>query len=843
MELTNSKRVLATASYVAIELNEHEYRRAEREPGRALPKLNFLRDVKLRPVDVNRALIDSLRDARLVETEARRLRQAAAQLTELCTLIADRERPLPNSVLAPKAAAIPPDVLIGLAHKIATFSDDYELNPKIAALEKMLKRAPVGRLHLERIEMFPIGIERGELVFTVPLAPGETITLSHKEWSTSSQEYERIVQDYFESYSERGVSEKTDASMSAENESKHASAFNFSSNVAGTFGQVTTSVTVGLHASSEDRAALKQTTQRTFEVTEKASARTRQEHKISVKLETKRGVEDSSFRTISNPFADKAVRIDYYRMMRKWRTHLLRYGLRLTFDLTLPVPGARFWALHKRIRELDLQIAEPFKFSLVPTAITDGNHPTLALEAGITLAYPPPFKIPLTQIKFVTSSPGHGGNEPFVFTPPAGYFVEPYVEGSAMWSGPHPSAPISFLPNVTRTPQPPTNPLANGGYLTFNGYSQGSEAQRLFPVMFTNVSILFELTAWAQRTPELFADWQNRSWAALREAAHAVYQAKVARLQAERDQLWMALAGKDTLTLRRMEREELIRLTLYWLIGIEFESMASDVSGIIKHIIAKEQRDAVDGSPGEQLQRMTEPEWTRAAQFGELVVKFFQQAIEWENLLFFLYPYFWGSDDVGREKFLFEHPDPTHREFLRAGYTRVVIPVRPGFEKDFTEFLDTGILSGAANSQYLTIAAETEAFARTNYAGIPPANPETHARPLLFPQQRKTWEIMQAVVRKIEDYAAANNGEYPPDLTTIGGPYVDAWGEPLVYTYPGSGNDYDLISLGADKKVGGEGLDADISAGAAASLVASWFDYTPSSGIDIEIDTKSDVIA
>ena len=73
----------------------------------------------------------------------------------------------------------------------------------------------------------------------------------------------------------------------------------------------------------------------------------------------------------------------------------------------------------------------------------------------------------------------------------------------------------------------------------------------------------------------------------------------------------------------------------------------------------------------------------RAVLFGDLV-KFVQQAVEWENLLYFYYPYFWGGEAQGREKMLFEHPDPEHQNFLRAGYCRVVITVRPGFEADFT---------------------------------------------------------------------------------------------------------------------------------------------------------------
>jgi len=71
----------------------------------------------------------------------------------------------------------------------------------------------------------------------------------------------------------------------------------------------------------------------------------------------------------------------------------------------------------------------------------------------------------------------------------------------------------------------------------------------------------------------------------------------------------------------------------------------------------------------------------------------------------------------------------------------------------------------------------------------------------------------------------------------------DYWGNPLVYRTPGLGADYDLVSLVADGKEGGDGLDADISSAAGASLVATWFDYTPTSAIDIEVDTKAEDIS
>jgi general secretion pathway protein G len=39
----------------------------------------------------------------------------------------------------------------------------------------------------------------------------------------------------------------------------------------------------------------------------------------------------------------------------------------------------------------------------------------------------------------------------------------------------------------------------------------------------------------------------------------------------------------------------------------------------------------------------------------------------------------------------------------------------------------------------------------------------------------------------------------------------DAWKRDFIYICPGSKGDYDIISLGADGREGGEGVNADIS--------------------------------
>jgi hypothetical protein len=72
-----------------------------------------------------------------------------------------------------------------------------------------------------------------------------------------------------------------------------------------------------------------------------------------------------------------------------------------------------------------------------------------------------------------------------------------------------------------------------------------------------------------------------------------------------------------------------------------------------------------------------------------------------------------------------DHPDSLHKVFLKAGSARVVLTIRPGFEKDFISLMENGNFERLPdNHEYITIAQEMENYANTNYPGIPPANPE-----------------------------------------------------------------------------------------------------------------------
>ncbi|WP_228409943.1 hypothetical protein [Chryseobacterium viscerum] len=71
-------------------------------------------------------------------------------------------------------------------------------------------------------------------------------------------------------------------------------------------------------------------------------------------------------------------------------------------------------------------------------------------------------------------------------------------------------------------------------------------------------------------------------------------------------------------------------------------------------------------------------------------VKFMEQAFEWENLSYYLYPYYWGSKQNWSDLYKAENTDPVFKAFLQSGMARVVATVRPGFEAAVQFYLGTG---------------------------------------------------------------------------------------------------------------------------------------------------------
>jgi hypothetical protein len=88
------------------------------------------------------------------------------------------------------------------------------------------------------------------------------------------------------------------------------------------------------------------------------------------------------------------------------------------------------------------------------------------------------------------------------------------------------------------------------------------------------------------------------------------------------------------------------------------------------------------GAPAMATQ--AEPGWQRydidAARATAPAIQFLEQALEWGNLSYVCYPYYWARGSEWDDLVAIEGADPNLVSFLRSGSARVVVPARPGFE-------------------------------------------------------------------------------------------------------------------------------------------------------------------
>jgi hypothetical protein len=143
------------------------------------------------------------------------------------------------------------------------------------------------------------------------------------------------------------------------------------------------------------------------------------------------------------------------------------------------------------------------------------------------------------------------------------------------------------------------------------------------------------------------------------------------------------ISGQPPSLNRLVEMEELKKTAIRLLTGRarELEALLPDLR------ISSVAQPLAEWPPIVDLAHAGTPRPDLADRLPSEYVQFFEQSFEWSNMYFVLYPYYWAR--VHRWKALqqIDDVDPRHRDFLRAGAARVLVPVRPGFEKAILYYL------------------------------------------------------------------------------------------------------------------------------------------------------------
>ena len=622
---------------------------------------------------------------------------------------------------------------------------------KAQTVEDLLKNTqiePIGYLHLERLQFTPVRYEKGELVYSLPMLPGETVRLTHREWSRTETEYTKLVATEMETATEEAISEKSELAQSSNTQQQHSSAFNTSVNSSYSGGGFSISASFGYNCNDSETSSRQVASKQAQEITKKATSRAKKDSKITFKVATAYELEDQQYREISNPLK-RAVRYDFHRLMKKWRVDLYRYDIRLTYDIVIPEPGSYLLRKYVLLEAINDELAKPNPFQLSPASIDpELGGPTswqsLSDRYDVSLDPSPEAFYYTTAKKTVTFSKSQGERDYLEITLPPEYefyswkgndgfyFVNIFDNNGQPvgWKGGKLDAMQSDNANRLNAGAKHSNHI-EWMYFCDWGYEGTSLVPEEGASMTISVDVCGKLTERALR------EWQMQCYERLSDAAKLQYENKQVRLKQIRDELLQELNREDALMLRKIEREEIMKGVLRWLFGPKFRFYPENQAGLqlpnltlpkvdLENLDVAALEDVASEYYDPTTSSVKEAYHTSTLQYGNLI-KFLHQAIEWENINYVLYPYFWTKPDKARWDFKqsLYHNDYIHRSFLRAGAARVVLTIRPGFVKPFLSLMK-GQFQGELpeGDIYLSVADELEAAARTNYPYTQDANVE-----------------------------------------------------------------------------------------------------------------------
>lgn len=535
--------------------------------------------------------------------------------------------------------------------------------------------------------------ERSEISHIENVLKGETRKRDHRRSMTTEETF--LVEQITERTEERHLetTERFELSSEVQRISKEELKRKAELNVSGKYGPtVEFEVTAGIDSSNSKEKTTKVAQEFAQETTSKAvnkiTERVREQRTFKVIEE----IEEANHHGFVNN-SDSNITGIYQWLNKVYEAQIYDYGLRLLFDIIIPEPAAfLISAFNARQSETTPRLSEPPEFKKRPDQLTESNYYLYVQQYGAKDVQAPPEPLTTVSKTFILTDHeddwekvrhAEGGE----INIPEGYeAVYGYMTATKSGSTSKNSAVAIHLDRYWYNF--PMNQTINS---TPMNNQQGAipVAWRAFAVSAAAATIEIR----CRRTVAAMNQWRLDTHEKIRTA----YEARLSEYHAEQDKLALEvkeeLEGGNPADNKRLAETELKRAAisiiankrqLFDLIDIDFHDIPFvDLSARLN---------------------------------ADPIIRFLEQAFEWENMNYLYYPYFWGRKEPHwKQKILFESSDSDFGQFVRAGAARLQLAVRPGFEDAVDHFLKTcepwqgGDLPTITDPLYLPFADELAA--------------------------------------------------------------------------------------------------------------------------------------
>jgi hypothetical protein len=365
----------------------------------------------------------------------------------------------------------------------------------------------------------------------------------------------------------------------------------------------------------------------------------------------------------------------YHWLERIYEGRVFSYGPRLIYDVVVPEPSALYLSAAS-LQRAGLPVpVRPAKFDILPQDIDELNWDYLANGHGATGVMPPPPKQVIVTEPFGKQAADPAGSifsaEERRVTIPKGYQAANYRVNATTVAWNSDSSWV-FLNIGTKCMN-----LISREYV--NRYLEGALRKEVetIPVgliVDTNgadpgaSTIAVGVEIICERTDGFMAEWQAKTHDQILAANRRRFQEFEERLVNRDASFRLFLQSLTTEQKRAIVRTEVKRSAISVLTNQDFSGFSAT------------QIDAL-GLPQPNLAAIDQL---------SAYIRFFEQAVDWQLAAWSFYPYFWGRKQTWVARLGLNESDPSFSAFLMSGAARVMLPIRPGYEKAFEHFMNTG---------------------------------------------------------------------------------------------------------------------------------------------------------
>lgn len=420
-------------------------------------------------------------------------------------------------------------------------------------------------------------------------------------------------------------------------------------------------------------------------VTQKASEKVTDRVLRRESMRINRQVEDIDQHIFDNTSGTGHISGVYQWVTKLYEAQVFNYGPRAVYDIMIPEPGAFLLESFRQRHSAAIELEKPAEFTIKPDQLTEDNYQTYVTLYQATDVKPPPEPFVTESYDFNTG--GEDKDQEFTnstrIAVPDGYQAVRATVGAvvAVWDNWSVDVIVGQRSHRFQSG-------SSWVWSTSLDEETGAVPMAMVTDRVGDVAIAVEVICEStERADDL---WRADTHAKLINAYRArlsEYEAKLAELEAE--------APAEIVSGPEARNEAM---------------MTDEVKKAAISILTQQHYDMFDAIDNDSagLPRIV---FTEAATEGAYV-RFFEQAFEWENMSWVTYPYFWGRKAGWLDKVVIENNDSDFEAFLKAGYIRVQIPIRPGFVdavdhfRLFGEPWLGGSLPSISDDTYLPIAEE-----------------------------------------------------------------------------------------------------------------------------------------